>query len=115
LNGIFFIPVASIMLAGFFIPKISAAGAKAALFVGLTFYIMSTFILKVDMHFIHIWGIEFVLNMAVMFGVSHLFPNDKDLHAGEIELLDLTHWKYAKHLSIVLCVVTILIYILLGI
>lgn len=115
LNGIFFIPVASIMLAGFFIPKISAAGAKAALVVGLTFYITCTFILDVDLHFIHIWGIEFILNMVVMFGVSHFYPNDKDLHAGEIELLDLTHWKYAKHLSIVLCVVTVAIYILLGI
>jgi SSS family solute:Na+ symporter len=115
LNGIFFIPVASIMLAGFFIPKISAAGAKAALVVGLTFYITCTFILDVDLHFIHIWGIEFILNLAVMFAVSHFYPNNKDLHAGEIELLDLTHWKYAKHLSIVLCVVTILIYILLGI
>ena len=115
LNGIFFIPVASIMLAGFFIPRISAAGAKAALVVGLVFYIMCTFILQVDMHFIHIWGIEFILNMAVMFGVSYFYPNNKDLHTGEIDLLDLTHWKYAKHLSVALCVVTIAIYILLGI
>lgn len=115
LNGIFFIPVASIMLAGFFIPKISATGAKAALVVGLSFYIICTFILQVDMHFIHIWGIEFLLNMAVMFGVSHFYPNSKDLHVGEIDLLDLTSWKYARHMSVVLCVVTVLIYILLGI
>lgn len=114
LNGIFFIPVASIMLAGFFLPKISATGAKAALFVGLTFYIMCTFILEVDLHFIHIWGIEFLLNLAVMFGVSHFYPNLKDLHTGEIELLDMTHWKYAKLFSIALCLITLLIYILLG-
>lgn len=115
LNGIFFIPVASIILAGFFIPRISAAGAKTALIVGLIFYITTTFILQVKIHFIHIWGIEFLINMAVMFGVSHFYPNVKDPHEGEIELLDLTHWKYAKHMSFALCVVTLLIYILLGI
>ena len=34
LNGIFFIPIASIVLAGFFLKKVSATGAKAALIVG---------------------------------------------------------------------------------
>ena len=42
LNGIFFIPVASIMLAGFFSSNISAIGAKAALFTGLVFYVICT-------------------------------------------------------------------------
>ena len=66
LNGIFFIPIASIMIAGFFIKKISPEGAKISLFVGLIFYIVSTFILKVDLHFVHIWGIEFIINIFVM-------------------------------------------------
>jgi len=37
LNGIFFIPIASIILAGFFLKRVSAMGAKAALIVGLSF------------------------------------------------------------------------------
>ncbi len=52
-------------------PEVLLAAAKAALFFGLAFYIVTTFILKVDIHFVHIWGIEFVLNMLIMFGVSH--------------------------------------------
>ena len=63
LNGIFFIPIASIMLAGFFLKGISANGAKAGLFFGLIFYLTTTFILKVEIHFVHIWGIEFLLNL----------------------------------------------------
>lgn len=114
LNGIFFIPVASIMLAGFFLPKISAMGAKAALFSGLSFYIICIFILDVDLHFIHIWCIEFLLNMAIMFGVSYFYPNQKSLDLGDINLLDLTEWKHTKKLSIGLYVVTLLIYIVLG-
>ena len=114
LNGIFFIPIASIMLAGFFLKRISAMGAKAALFVGLAFYITTTFILKTDIHFIHIWGIEFLLNMAVMFAVSHFYPPDSEFQAEDLHILDMKEWKYTKHMSIILCVVTLLIYILLG-
>lgn len=114
LNGIFFIPIASIMLAGFFLKKVSATGAKAALFVGLAFYITTTFILKTDIHFVHIWGIEFLINLAVMFGVSYFYPQDKEFKTTDLHILDMKEWKYTKHLSIFLCFLTILIYILLG-
>lgn len=114
LNGIFFIPIASIMLAGFFLKKISATGAKVALFVGLAFYITTTFMLKTDIHFVHIWGIEFLINLAVMFGVSYFYPQDKEFKAKDLHILDMKEWKYTKHMSIALCFVTILIYILLG-
>lgn len=114
LNGIFFIPIGSVMIAGFFIPRISATGAKAALMVGLTFYILMTFILKVDIHFVHVWGIEFLLNMAVMFAVSHFYPRTNALEFDEIKILDLTHWKYAKILGGILVFTTVVIYIWLG-
>ncbi len=114
LNGIFFIPIASIMLAGFFTKTISAIGAKAALFVGLTFYTTSTFILDVNIHFVHIWGIEFLLNVAVMFGVSKYYPVTKDISMKSMNVIELSEWKYAKLMSAILVVVTIVIYILLS-
>lgn len=114
LNGIFFIPVASIMLAGFFLKNISATAAKAALFFGLSFYIITTFILKVNIHFIHIWGIEFVLNMIIMFVVSHYYPRKTFTDKAEALKVDMKSWKYAYHLSAALVIITIGIYIILG-
>lgn len=114
LNNIFFIPIASILLAGFFIKKISAAGAKASLITGMAYYIFMTFIYKSDLHFLHVSGIEFVLNLAVMFGVSHFYPNKNDFEVKDVGAVDLEPWKYTKHMAIGLSVMTIFIYFMLS-
>ncbi|MDH3711445.1 MAG: solute:sodium symporter family transporter [Cyclobacteriaceae bacterium] len=114
LNGIFFIPIASVMLAGFFMPKVSAAGAKAALVIGLVFYITTTFIFPVNIHFVHIWGIEFVLNVLVMIVVSKYYPVKSTFKPHEMGVLKLDQWKYTKPMSIILIVIIIAIYVWLG-
>ena len=114
LNGIFFIPIASIMIAGFFLKKISATGAKVSLFVGLFFYITMTFIVESEIHFVHIWGIEFLLNMSTMFLVSIFYPSTSNFKFSELQIDDMVQWRHTKPLSISLCIVTVLIYIMLG-
>ncbi|MBK8504768.1 MAG: solute:sodium symporter family transporter [Saprospiraceae bacterium] len=113
LNVIFFIPIASVILAWFLFPKVSGAGAKAGLLFGLLFYITMNFILKVNLHFVHIWGIEFVLNILVMHLVSMIKPNDNPFKITDVGAVNMEPWKYAKGLSIALVVVTVVIYALL--
>jgi len=113
LNGIFFIPIASIMLAGFFTSYISTKAANISLFFGLFFYIITTFVLEVNLHFIHIWGIEFLLNMLIMFIFSYFFKNVKPKM--NIKITKQTKWKYSKQLSYMLIFFTLLIYVILGI
>jgi SSS family solute:Na+ symporter len=113
LNGIFFIPIASVLIAGFFIPKISSMGAKVGLLTGFSFYLATTFLLKVNLHFIHIWGIEFLLNLGVMYLVSMKYPAKKPIQM-PVGGINLQEWKYAKPLSAALCLVTLLIYYFLG-
>jgi len=114
LNGIFFIPIASVIIAGFFMPQVSAAGAKAGLLFGLLFYILMYFVLAVDIHFVHIWGIEFVLNMVVMIGVSKLYPVQEPFKIQDVGVVALVPWRHAKTMSVILVFVTIIIYLLLG-
>lgn len=114
LNGIFFIPIASIMIGGLFIPQVSAMGAKVALVVGLSFYLLTTFIFSVDIHFVHIWGIEFVLNMLIMWLVSMKFPNTSKKEPIEKPHIQLDQWKYTKPFGLVLVLIIIIIYIWLG-
>jgi SSS family solute:Na+ symporter len=114
LNGIFFIPIASIMLAGLFIPKISAIGARAGMFFGSAFYILSVFVFKVDIHFVHLWGIEFVLNIIIMFLVSLFYPNISQFKPMDTGVVDMHRWRYAKLMGIILVILTVAIYIWQG-
>tara|TARA_R110000868_G_scaffold131702_2_gene341945 strand:- start:69636 stop:71234 length:1599 start_codon:yes stop_codon:yes gene_type:complete len=114
LNGIFFIPIASILLAGFFMKKVSAMGAKVALIFGLSFYIFMTWGYTTHgIHFVHLWGIEFLLNVAIMYSVSYFYPNENTYEITDVGAVNLTTWKYTIPMSIGLCAVTILIYVLL--
>jgi SSS family solute:Na+ symporter len=108
LNGIFFIPIASIMLVGFFTKNISALAAKVALFVGLSF------VFDTGIHFVHIWGIEFILNLAVMYLISYYYPNKNEFNISDLKLVKMEQWKYTKPFSIFLCLVTLIIYITMG-
>ena len=114
LNGIFFIPIASVILAAFFFKRVSATGAIAGLFFGLFFYVLMNFVIKVDLHFVHIWGIEFVLNIIVMHLVSYIAKDHKKFEIVDVGAVDMTPWKYAKALSIVLIFITLAIYVFLG-
>ena len=121
LNGIYFIPVASILIAGFFVPRISAMGAKAGFFFGLLFYIVLAFILDIDnrenldrgnfyLHYVHIWGLEFVLNMLIMWGVSTVYPRKAGMKEDFVQKIQLEEWKHARWVGGALIVITIAIY-----
>ncbi|MEL6867159.1 MAG: solute:sodium symporter family transporter [Bacteroidota bacterium] len=114
LNGIFFIPMATVILAGFFFPSVSARGAKAGLLFGLLFYILLYFILEVELHFVHIWGIEFVLNIVVMHMVSMIYPRQNTFTIRDIGVVDMAQWRYAKIFSGLLVLITVLLYFFLG-
>ncbi|SHN34221.1 solute:Na+ symporter, SSS family [Cyclobacterium lianum] len=114
LNGIFFIPIASILIAGFFIPKVTARAAKVGLFTGLTFYLITSFSLDTGIHFIHIWAIEFVLNLLLMLFISRYFPGKPNNFVSRPPVLEMKPWKFAKPVAAILCLTTVLIYIWLG-
>ncbi|MCP9236988.1 solute:sodium symporter family transporter [Lewinella sp. JB7] len=114
LNGIFFIPIASVVTAGFLFPRVTAAGAKAGLFFGLGFYVVMDYVLAVNLHFVHIWGIEFVLNILVMHLVSLASAEGTRFEMNDRGLLDLKPWKHAKAFSICLIILTLIFYLSLG-
>lgn len=115
LNGIFFIPIASILLAGFFWKKVSVLGAKVALFVGLAFYLLMSFVFDTSIHFVHVWGMEFLLNLLVMGVVSHWVPHEaSEDDEPQAHAVSMKPWKYTPAVAWSLTLITLLIYLLLS-
>lgn len=111
LNGIFFIPIASVVIAGFIFPKVSAFGAKLGLLFGLCFYVLMYFVLEVNLHFVHIWGIEFVLNILVMHLISSFAPRMNSFKIQDIGVVKTEAWVYAKGVSAFLVILTFFVYL----
>ncbi len=114
LNGIFFIPIATVIIAAFFFPKVSAIGAKCGLIFGLLFYIIVNLIIKADIHFVHIWGIEFVLNVILMHIVSNFYPRKNMYQITDVNAVELQPWKYTNICGAALIITTLIIYIAFG-
>lgn len=114
LNGIFFIPIASVILGGFLFKNISAIGANTALLTGFFFYIVCTFIIRVDIHFVHLWGIEFLLNVAIMFGVSQIFPRIPSPELPRLAQVDMTPWRFTRPFALILVFITLTLYLALS-
>lgn len=114
LNGIFFIPMASVILAGFLFKDISPLGAKIGLLFGLTFYVFIYFVLQLDIHFVHVWGIEFVLNILVMIIVSRIQKYKGVFKLVDRHLIDTEEWKHKYVVGISLILVTLLLYLMFG-
>ena len=116
LNGIFFIPISSILVAGLFFKQINTVGAKAGLFFGFVFYILTSFVFKLNIHFIHLWGIEFVLNFIIMLVVSKLYTSSQSNTQYEEELSKNYEksWSGMNLAGTILVFTTILIYIILS-
>ena len=114
LNGIFFVPIATVIIAGFAFPSVTAKGALAGLVFGLLFYITLEYIWQVPLHFVHIWGIEFVLNLIIMHLVSRFDAPTDWSGIKDRGVVPMQPWRHAVWMSWVLVIITVLVYIWLG-
>lgn len=113
LNGLFFVPLGTVILAGFFLKSISAAGVKVALVCGMAFYLVTELFVDTGIHFVHIWSIMFVGMIILMYIVSYFYPTEEEFQIADVEVVSLVEWKYAKLMSVLLILATVGIYVLL--
>jgi solute:Na+ symporter, SSS family len=128
-NGIYSIPILTIIVVGYLTKYVPAIGAKVGIISGSVLYIISQFIIKptfniVEMvegvetvtgntypHFLHVMAILFVLNIIIMLIIGKLQPRAKDYELTYTNQVDITPWKYLKITGIAVCVIVIGIYV----
>ena len=139
INGIYSIPIFTIIVVGYLTKRVPAIAAKIGIFSGSLLYIISQFILKgqfVDKalesakasgitdpatlklveadaypHFLHIMAILFVTNVAIMLLIGKFYPRKEAFELEYTKQVSIEPYKYVNQVGIAICVIVIGIYV----
>lgn len=110
-TGFYNIPVIAIVLVGLFSNHVPALGAKIAIIFHVITYGLLKFVFEVEINFIHIYAILFIIEVAIMAAVGRMYPLQKDWHYERKEKVSLVPWKWAFPAAITLLSCIVLLYI----
>lgn len=114
LQGIFNAPILSVVLIGLLTTRVPPIAAKFGLIFGMVAYITCNFILDVDIHFFHLVGGLFALNVVVMLIIGKFKPMATPFvveHSGQV---DIEPWAYVKPVSLTIITLCLSMYIYLA-
>lgn len=113
LQGIFNAPILSVVLVGLLTKRVPAIAAKLGLLFGMSAYILFNFVIKVDIHFFHLLGILFVLNVVFMLLVGHFYPQ-RAYEEVYTEQVDIQPWRLVKPVAVLIALGSISMYVFLA-
>ena len=139
INGIYSIPILTIIVVGYLTKRVPAIAAKIGLLSGCFLYIISQFFLQPYFinsalekasssgitnaselalikanaypHFLDIMAILFVLNIVIMLIIGKLKPRKEAFVQENTEQVDITPWQHTQKVGLAICLFVIGIYI----
>ena len=119
MNGLYFIPIFSVVLAGLLFRRVSGSTANMALAGGCIILILGYFVppftqMAQKVHDFHFLGIVFAILMIFQIVMSKIAPRSEPWVHEDVGAVDLTPWKWAKPMGIGIVVVVLIIYISLA-
>jgi SSS family solute:Na+ symporter len=139
INGIYSIPILTIIVVGYLTKRVPAIAAKIGLVSGCLMYIISQFFMKdffinkalktakaagvtdeaaltlVEVqaypHFLDVMAILSILNVVIMLIIGKIKPREEPFVQQYTKLVDITPWKYINHAGIVICIIVIGVYV----
>jgi SSS family solute:Na+ symporter len=119
MNGLYFIPIFSVVLAGLLFRRANAKSANIALIAGCGILVLGYFVPPFQgwaekVHGFHFLGIVFAALMIFQFVMSKVSPLSEPWehkHSGDV---DLTPWKWAKPVGIGIVVFVVALYLSLA-
>ena len=138
-NGIYSIPILTIIFVGFATKRVPAIAAKIGLLSGSILYIISEFVVRPSLvgsalneaatngivdtaklalveaeaypHFLHIMAILFALNVIIMLVIGKIRPAKTAYIQEFTQSVDIEPWKHVKLVGVLICIIVIGIYI----
>lgn len=96
-TGFYNIPVIAIVLVGLFTTHVPSLGPKLVVGFHILAYGLFQFVLNdvVSIHFLHLYAVLFVFEVALMLLVGYLAPRREEWVIHQKRMVDLTPWRYA--------------------
>jgi SSS family solute:Na+ symporter len=138
-NGIYSIPILTIIVVGYLTKRVPAIAAKIGIISGSLLYIISQFILKpirvenaLDAaaasgitdpaalalaeaeaypHYLHVMAILFILNAVIMLVIGAIYPRKEAYVQEYTKQVDISPFRYVKHIGLAIVALVIFIYI----
>lgn len=114
LNGTHSVPILAIVIVGIFSKRVSGKAANIAILFSVVTYLLTLYVIKPDISFLHVMGILFVLTILIMFVVSKFFPRETDYVQEYTGQVDIANWKYLKPVGYVIVAMVIGLYVYLS-
>lgn len=112
--GFFNIPILAVVIVGFVSKSVPPIGAKIAIAFFMICYALYKFVLDIDIHYLHVYGILFVCCCIIMYVSSKIKPMEVPYKDYDAKVVDLTPWKWANSASAFLVTTTIYVYVLFS-
>jgi SSS family solute:Na+ symporter len=103
-TGFYNIPMIAIVVIGLFTRRVPAVAAKVVIIFHIAAYGTFQFVLKdlVPVHFLHLYAILFVLEVAMMLAIGMRHPRQEEATIRQTAEVDLTPWAYAQPCALTL-------------
>lgn len=100
LNGIYNVPLVTIIIMGFFFPRIPAIAAKVAMGLGIVSYITINYLVKFDFHFLYVLACTFCINVVVMLIIGAIWPRATPFKFQDAFAVDMQPYQHVKIASV---------------
>ncbi|MGB2045043.1 MAG: solute:sodium symporter family transporter [Porticoccaceae bacterium] len=113
-TGFYNIPVITVVLVGLFTKRVPGFAAKVAISFHVIAYGILKFVIDVDINFIHIYAILFVIELTIMLVIGYWMPMEKPWQFINNSQVDMTPWRYGFPVAITMVSCVIIIYLLFS-
>ena len=114
LNGLFNVPIFTIMVMGYLNKKTPAIAAKISLVVFIAVFGITTFFMDLPIYYLHVSGIMFVVCCIFMWIMGKIKPTDKVFERKHKNVVDIQPWKYRYEFGTLIACGAVLTYIALS-
>lgn len=115
-TGFYNIPIVAIVVVGLFNQRVPALGPKLVIGFHLLAYGLLQFVFKdrIDIHFLHLYAILFVLEVGMLLVVGYLRPRQEPWRYTTTNAVSMEPWRYRIPCSVTLISCVVALYLLFS-